>query len=72
MSGASLGVLPSTPVAFLQAEGGSPPPRAILDRRQGAWATRLGSSPSAFQAGKDRAKFEATGSARTGGRGGAA
>ena len=42
----SLGVLPSTPVAFLQAEGGSVPARARLDRRQGAFAIRLASSTS--------------------------
>ena len=41
---ASLGVLPSTPVAFLQAEGGSLPAATRLDRRQSALATRLASA----------------------------
>lgn len=40
---ATLGVLPSTPVAFLQAEGGSMPAVARLDRRQEAFAIRLAS-----------------------------
>ena len=45
MAGASLGVLPSTPDAFLQAEAGSLPARARVDRRQSAFATRLISAP---------------------------
>lgn len=46
MSRASLGVLPSTPVAFLQAEGGSMPAVGRLDRRQEAFAIRLASATS--------------------------
>ena len=46
MSRSSLGALPSTPVAFLQAEGGSTPARARLDRRQEAFAIRLASAIS--------------------------
>ena len=46
MARASLGVLPSTPVAFLQAEGGSLPARSRLEKRQAAFATRLASAPS--------------------------
>ena len=38
MSRTTLGVLPSTPVAFLQAEGGSVPADARLNRRQEAFA----------------------------------
>ena len=38
---ATLGVFPSTPVAFLQAEGGSVPATARLQGRQEAFATRL-------------------------------
>lgn len=45
MARASLGVLPSTPVAFLQAEGWSLPAQARLDRRQSSFATRLASAP---------------------------
>ena len=41
MSRSSLGVLSSTPVAFLQAEGGSTPAVARLDRRQEAFTIRL-------------------------------
>lgn len=41
MSRATLGVHPSTPVAFLQAEGGSIPAVARLARRQGAFPMRL-------------------------------
>ena len=41
MSRSSLGVLSSIPVAFLQAEGGSTPAVARLDRRQEAFAVRL-------------------------------
>ena len=37
------GVLPSPPVAFSQAEGGSMPATARLEKRQGAFATRLAS-----------------------------
>ena len=44
MSRATLGVLPSTPVAFLQAEGGSIPATARLNRRQEAFAIRLSST----------------------------
>ena len=40
---ATLGVLPSTPVAFLQAKGGSVPAVARLDGRQEAFAIRLAS-----------------------------
>ena len=40
---ATLGVLPSTPVAFLQAEGGSVPAEARLNGRQEAFAIRLAS-----------------------------
>lgn len=40
----SLGVLPSTPVAFLQAEGGSLPAQARLQKRQSAFAIRLASA----------------------------
>ena len=43
MTRATLGVLPSTPVAFLQAEGGSVPAEARLDGRQEAFAIRLAS-----------------------------
>ena len=43
MARATLGVLPSTPVAFLQAEGGSIPAEARLDGRQEAFAIRLAS-----------------------------
>lgn len=45
MARAILGVLPSTPVAFLQAEGGSLPARARLDKRQAAFEFRLASAP---------------------------
>ena len=41
MTRATLGVLPSTPVAFLQAEGGSIPAVARLQGRQEAFAIRL-------------------------------
>ena len=44
ISRASMGVLSSTPVAFLQAEGGSVPAGARLDRRQEAFAIRLAST----------------------------
>lgn len=44
MSRSSLGVLPPTPVAFLQAEGGSVPAEARLDRRQEAFVIRLASA----------------------------
>ena len=43
MTRATLGVLPSTPVAFLQAEGGSVPAVARLQARQEAFAVRLAS-----------------------------
>ena len=43
MTRATLGVLPSTPVAFLQAEGGSIPAVARLNGRQEAFAVRLAS-----------------------------
>ena len=43
MARATLGVLPSTPVAFLQAEGGSVPAEARLNGRQEAFAIRLAS-----------------------------
>ena len=43
MSRATLGVLPSTLVAFLQAEGGSVPAEARLNGRQEAFAIRLAS-----------------------------
>ena len=43
MTRATLGVPPSTPVAFLQAEGGSIPAEARLDGRQEAFAVRLAS-----------------------------
>lgn len=46
MSRATLGTLPSTPIAFLQAEGGSLPARARLDRRQESFAVRLASTVS--------------------------
>lgn len=46
MSRASLGALPSTPVAFLQAEGGSVAAVTRLDRRQEAFAIRLASGAS--------------------------
>ena len=45
MSRASLGVLSPKPVAFLQAEGGSVPAEARLDRRQESFAIRLASAP---------------------------
>ena len=38
MTRATLGAFPSTPVAFLQAEGGLAPAAARLERRQGAFA----------------------------------
>ena len=41
MSRATLGVLPSTPVSFLQAEGGSVPAEVRLRGRQEAFANRL-------------------------------
>ena len=41
MTRATLGVLPSTPAAFLQAEGGSVPAIARLQGRQEAFAVRL-------------------------------
>ena len=41
MTRATLGVLPSTPVAFLQAEGGSVPAEARLNGRPEAFAVRL-------------------------------
>ena len=44
MSRSSLGVLSSTPVTFLQAEGGSLPAKGRLDRRQEAFAIRLAST----------------------------
>lgn len=44
VSRATMGVLASTPVVFLQAEGGSMPAAARLDRRQEAFAIRLASS----------------------------
>ena len=44
MRRATLGALPSTPIAFLGAEGGSIPARARLDRRQEGFAARLCSS----------------------------
>ena len=47
MAKASLGVLPSAPVAFLQAEGRSLPAWARLEKRQAAVATRLASAPCA-------------------------
>lgn len=43
MARASLGVLSSTLVAFLQAKGGSMPAKERLDRRQEASAIRLAS-----------------------------
>ena len=43
MTRATLGVLPSTPVSFLQAEGGSVPAEARLRGRQEAFAVRLAS-----------------------------
>lgn len=41
MGMATLGVLPSTPIASLEAEGSSMPVRARLDRRQEGFAARL-------------------------------
>lgn len=47
ISRATLSVLPSTPIAFLEAEGGSMPARARPDQRQEGFAVRLCSSPHA-------------------------
>ena len=55
MSRVYLGVLPSTPVAFLQTEGGSVPATARLDRRQESFAIRLASATSGPHTGLLRA-----------------
>ena len=55
MSRSSLGVLSSTPVAFLQAEGGSTPAVARLDRRQEAFAIKLASTTTGPHTGLIRA-----------------
>ena len=44
MARASLGVLSSTPIAFLQAEGGSLPARARLEKRKTSFTIRLASA----------------------------
>ena len=46
-----LGVLPSTPVAFLQASGWSLPAQARLDMGQAAFEFRLASAPGGPHAG---------------------
>ena len=61
MTRASLGVLPSTPVAFLQAEGGSLPARVRLEERRAAFATRLASTSGGPHAAMIRGRTDLRG-----------